>query len=223
MTGRRFVPVAGPQAPPAPIELYSQVERRMKRTSVGRAESVACTLFWKGPGFMIRAFAGKSPVRGEGVFVAENAHVIGDVQLADGVSIWFGAVLRGDIEQIVVGENSNVQDGAIVHTDAGYPARIGARVTIGHAAIIHGALVEDGALIGMGATLLSGSKIGEGAVVAAGALVPEGATIPAGVLAMGVPARVVRSLTDDEKRRVAEGVQNYMDRRDSYLAQGFGQ
>lgn len=172
---------------------------------------------------MIRAYEGRHPVRGEHVFIAENAHIIGDVRLADGVSIWFGAVLRGDIEPIIVGVDSNVQDGAVVHTDEGYPADIGERVTIGHAAVIHGAVIEEDALIGMGATLLSGSRIGAGAVVAAGALVPEGATIPAGVLAMGVPARVVRPLTDEEKHRVAEGMQNYKDRRDSYLAQGFGQ
>lgn len=172
---------------------------------------------------MIRAYDGRHPVRGENVFIAENAHIIGDVRLADGVSIWFGAVLRGDIEPIIVGVDSNVQDGAIVHTDEGYPAHIGDRVTVGHAAVIHGSVVEEDALIGMGATLLSGSRIGAGAVVAAGALVPEGATIPAGVLAMGVPARVVRPLTDDEKQRVTAGMQNYRQRRDSYLAQGFGQ
>lgn len=172
---------------------------------------------------MIRAYDGKTPTRGAQVFIADNAQIIGDVHLSDGASVWFSAVLRGDIERIVVGEDSNVQDGAVVHTDEGYPSRIGDRVTIGHAAIIHGAVIEDDALIGMGATLLSGSKIGAGAVVAAGALVPEGATIPPKVLAMGVPARVVRPLTEEEKQRVAEGMLNYKERRDSYLSQGFGQ
>lgn len=171
---------------------------------------------------MIRPYDGRHPVRGQHVFIAENASVIGDVHIADGASIWFHAVLRGDIEPISVGVDSNVQDGAVVHTDEGYPARIGDRVTIGHAAVIHGAIVENDALIGMSATLLSGSRIGEGAVVAAGALVPEGATIPPGVLAMGVPARVVRPLTDEEKERVVIGMRNYAERRDSYLAQGFG-
>ncbi|MFS8523634.1 MAG: gamma carbonic anhydrase family protein [Limnochordales bacterium] len=172
---------------------------------------------------MIRAYDGRRPVRGERVFIAEGAHVIGDVHLADGVSVWFGAVLRGDIEPIRVGEDSNVQDGAILHTDEGYPVDIGRRVTIGHAAVIHGAKIEDDALIGMGATLLSGSTVGRGAVVAAGALVPEGATIPPGVLAMGVPARVVRPLTDEEKARVTRGTDNYCRRRDKYIEQGFGQ
>lgn len=172
---------------------------------------------------MIRSYEGRAPVRGRRVFIAQGAHVIGDVHLADGVSVWFGAVLRGDIEPIRVGADSNVQDGAILHTDEGYPVDIGRRVTIGHAAIIHGATIEDEALIGMGATLLSGSTVGRGAVVAAGALVPEGATIPPGVLAMGVPARVVRALSDEEKTRVTRGTENYCIRRDKYIAEGFGQ
>lgn len=172
---------------------------------------------------MIRSYDGREPVRGKHVFIADSAQVIGDVYMADGVSIWFGAVLRGDIEPIHIGTDSNVQDGAIVHTDEGHPAVVGDRVTIGHAAIIHGATVEDDALIGMGATLLSGSTVGQGAVVAAGALVPEGATIPPGVLAMGVPARVVRELSDEEKRRIERGMDNYRVRRDKYIEQGFGQ
>ncbi|MBO8142705.1 MAG: gamma carbonic anhydrase family protein [Firmicutes bacterium] len=172
---------------------------------------------------MIRSLAGKEPVMGKGVFVADNAVIVGDVALADGVSVWFGAVLRGDIEPIRIGQDSNIQDGAIMHTDEGYPVELGRRVTVGHAAIIHGAAVEDDVLIGMGATLLSGSRIGQGAVVAAGALVPERATIPPGVLAMGVPARVVRPLTPEERERVARGVTNYCRRRDLYLAHGFGQ
>ncbi|MFO7264785.1 MAG: gamma carbonic anhydrase family protein [Limnochordales bacterium] len=172
---------------------------------------------------MIRPFGGRHPVVGQRVFVAEGACVIGDVHLADGVSVWFGAVLRGDIEPIRIGEDSNVQDCAVIHTDEGFPVEIGRRVTIGHGAIIHGARIEDEALIGMGATLLSGSTVGRGAVVAAGALVPEGVTIPPGVLAMGVPARVVRELTDEERARVSRGADNYCRRRDQYIAEGFGQ
>ena len=172
---------------------------------------------------MIRPYEGRHPVRGRQVFIAQGAVVIGDVHMADGVSVWFNAVLRGDIEPIRIGENSNVQDGAVIHTDEGYPVEIGRRVTIGHAAIIHGAKIEDDALIGMGATLLSGSTVGQGAVVAAGALVPEGATIPPGVLAMGVAARVVRELTEEEKARVSRGTENYCRRRDEYIEAGFGQ
>lgn len=172
---------------------------------------------------MIKPYEGRHPVRGNNVFIAEGAHIIGDVHMADGVSVWFGAVLRGDIEPIRIGEDSNVQDAAVLHTDEGYPVDIGRRVTIGHGAIIHGAKIEDDALIGMGATLLSGCTVGRGAVVAAGALVPEGATIPPGVLAMGVPARVVRELTDEETERITRGTENYCERRDKYIAQGFGQ
>ncbi|HLT58394.1 MAG: gamma carbonic anhydrase family protein [Limnochordales bacterium] len=171
---------------------------------------------------MIRAFGGREPVVGARVFVADNAQIMGDVTLADGVSIWFGAVLRGDIEPIRIGEDSNVQDGVVVHTDEGYPVEVGKRVTIGHAAIIHGAVVEDEALIGMGAILLNGARVGRGAVVAAGALVPERAVIPPGVLAMGVPARVVRPLTPEDQARVLQGVENYCRRRDQFLAEGFG-
>src|SRR5690606_626213 len=147
---------------------------------------------------MVRSFGGRVPKRGARVFIADNAQIIGDVELADGVSIWFGSILRG------------------------YPVEVGKRVTIGHGAVIHGAVVEDEALIGMGAILLSGARVGRGAVVAAGALVPERATIPPGVLAMGVPARVVRSLTAEDHARIMRGVENYRLRRDRYLAEGFG-
>src|SRR5690606_33651874 len=99
---------------------------------------------------MIRSWSGRQPLIGARVFVADNAQIIGDVSLADGVSIWFGAILRGDIEPIRIGQDSNVQDGVIMHTDEGYPVDVGRRVTIGHAAVIHGAVVEDEALIGMG-------------------------------------------------------------------------
>lgn len=170
---------------------------------------------------MIRAFQGREPIIGDRVFIADSAQIIGDVQLADGANVWFNAVLRGDIEPIHIGADSNVQDGSIVHTDAGYPAHVGRRVTIGHGAIIHGAVVEDDALIGMGAILLSGSRVGQGAVIAAGGLVPEGATIPAGVLAMGVPARVVRPLTAEETERIVQGMENYCERRDAFVAAGF--
>ncbi len=171
---------------------------------------------------MIRPLSGRQPKRGARVFVADSAQIIGDVELADGVSIWFGAILRGDIEPIRIGKDSNVQDGVIMHTDEGYPVQVGERVTIGHAAVIHGAVVEDEALIGMGAILLSGARVGRGAVVAAGALVPERAAIPPGVLAMGVPARVVRPLSPEDHARIMRGVENYRQRRDLYLAEGFG-
>lgn len=162
------------------------------------------------------------PNVGQRVFVAPGARVIGDCTLHDDVSIWFNAVLRGDLEPIEVGERTNIQDGAILHTDAGLPCRIGKDVTIGHGAIVHGAIVEDGALIGMGAVVLSGARIGKGALVAAGALVPEGKEIPAGWLVMGTPAKAVRELSQAEKERVALGVDHYVKQKERYLRDGLG-
>lgn len=164
-----------------------------------------------------------APKVGQRVFVAPGARVIGDCTLHDDVSIWFNAVLRGDLEPIEIGERSNVQDGAVLHTDAGLPCRIGKDVTIGHGAIVHGAIVEDGALIGMGAIVLSGARIGRGALVAAGALVPEGREIPAGWLAMGTPAKAVRELTPEERERIARGTAHYVQQKERYLKDGVGE
>ena len=124
-------------------------------------------------------------------FVAPSADLIGDVTLAAHSSVWFGAVLRGDTEHIVVGEGSNVQDGAVLHADPGFPCTLGTGVTVGHRAIVHGASCEAGSLVGMGAIMLNGSRLGVGAVLGAGALLPEGRKVPDGMLAVGVPAKVV--------------------------------
>lgn len=164
--------------------------------------------------------AGRTPRVGARVFVAPGAQVIGDCTLGDDVGIWFNAVLRGDLEPITVGARSNVQDGAVLHTDKGCPCQIGQDVTIGHGAIVHGAKVGDGALIGMGAIVLSGAVIGAGALVAAGALVPEGREIPAGWLAMGSPAKPLRELTPAERERIARGTADYVANKDRYLRAG---
>ncbi len=150
-----------------------------------------------------------APEVAQDVFIAPGAHVLGRVRLARGSSVWYNAVLRGDVDSIEIGEQSNIQDGCVIHVDAGFPCRVGKRVTIGHNAILHGCTVEDGAMVGMGATLLNGSRVGRGAIVAAGALVPEGAEIPDGMLAMGVPARAVRPLRDGEGARIAAGADHY--------------
>jgi carbonic anhydrase/acetyltransferase-like protein (isoleucine patch superfamily) len=126
------------------------------------------------------------------VFIAPGAHVIGDVEIGEDSSLWFNAVLRGDLEPIVVGKGSNIQDGAVLHTDEGFPCVIGNNVTIGHRAVVHGATIEDEALVGMGAVVLNGAKLGKGAVLGAGAVLAEGKEIPAGMLALGVPAKVTR-------------------------------
>lgn len=127
-------------------------------------------------------------------WIAPDAHVIGRVVLAEDVGIWFGAVLRGDNEPISVGERSNVQEGAMLHTDAGFPLVVGPDVTIGHHAILHGCTVGAGSLIGMGATVLNGARIGAGCLVGANALVTEGRTFPDGSLIVGSPAKAMREL-----------------------------
>lgn len=143
-------------------------------------------------------------------FVHPLAFVCGDVTLGAGASVWPYAVVRGDNERIAVGRGSNVQDGAVLHADPGVPCTLGAAVSVGHRAVVHGATVGDGALVGIGAVVLNGAVVGAGALVAAGALVREGAELPAGVLAAGVPARVVRALTDEERERLARTAAAYL-------------
>jgi len=143
------------------------------------------------------------------VWIAPGARLIGRVILEPGASVWFNAVLRGDNEPIVVGEGSNVQDGCVCHTDMGFPLTIGPGCTVGHMAILHGCTVGTGSLIGMGATVLNGAVIGQGSLIGAGALVTEGKAIPDGVLAVGRPAKVVRSLTAEEAAGLVRSAANY--------------
>jgi len=142
--------------------------------------------------------------------VAPTAVVLGDVTLGARASVWYGAVLRGDMAPITVGEATNLQDGTIVHVDEGVPATIGARVGVGHRAILHGCIVEDDCLVGMGAILLNGVLVGSGSVIAAGAVVPEGVVIPSGSLVMGVPARVVRLVDDALRERIRHTWKHYV-------------
>lgn len=134
---------------------------------------------------------GLTPIVAPAAYVADDATIAGDVTLATGVSIWFGCVLRSEKSHIRIGQDTNVQDLTVIHTDAGRPTILGDRVTVGHRAILHGCEVEEDALIGMGAVLLNGARVGAGAVVAAGAVVREGMEIPAMSLAVGVPAKVL--------------------------------
>jgi carbonic anhydrase/acetyltransferase-like protein (isoleucine patch superfamily) len=131
-------------------------------------------------------------------YIAPGAVVVGDVTLAAESSVWFHAVLRGDVDHIAVGERSNIQDGAVLHADHGFPCRIGAGVTVGHRAIVHGATVGDNTTIGMGAIVLNGAVVGEDCIIGAAALVTEGTHIPPGSLAVGIPAKVKRALTPEE-------------------------
>ncbi|MEO6248678.1 MAG: gamma carbonic anhydrase family protein [Sphingomicrobium sp.] len=155
------------------------------------------------------AIGGAAPVLAEGVWVAPSADLIGDVRLGARASIWFGAVIRADNTPILIGEEANVQDGAIAHSDPGAPLTIGARVTVGHQAILHGCTVGEGALIGMGARVLNHAVIGAGCLVGAGALVTEGKLFEPGVLIVGSPARVVRALTDEERAALLVSAAGY--------------
>ena len=148
---------------------------------------------------------------GDQTFIADNATVVGQVRLGDFSSIWFGAVVRGDTEWIEIGSHTNVQDLSILHADAGIPCRLGDRVTVGHAAIVHGATVEDDVMIGMRAIVLNGCTIGSRSIVAAGALIPEGTTIPPRSLVMGVPGKVVRQVSDRELQRIDYAWQHYVE------------
>ena len=172
---------------------------------------------------MIRALDGVRPRIGRGVFLAETCAVIGDVELGDEASIWYGAVVRGDVMPIRVGARTNLQDGAIVHaTRDRFGTVIGCGCTIGHGAIIHACTVEDGCLIGMGATLLDGAVIGRGSLVGAGALVTPGTVIPPGSLAIGSPARVKRPVNDQEREQIERGAAAYVELARRYLAGGGG-
>lgn len=152
-------------------------------------------------------------------YVADGARVIGDVVLGPAASVWFNAVLRGDTERIAIGAGSNIQDGAIVHADPGFPCTVGANVVTGHGAILHGCEIGDDCLIGMGAIVLNGATIGPGSIVAAGALVPEGKAFPARSLIMGVPARVVRETTEQDLAQIASGANHYQERARVYRAE----
>ncbi len=143
-------------------------------------------------------------------YVAGGAWLIGDVELGEQASVWFNAVLRGDINAIYVGKRSNVQDGAVLHVTRELPVRIGDDVTIGHKAMIHGCWIGDGSLVGMNAVVLDNARIGPFALVAAGAVVRENFVVPEGKLVAGVPARIVRSLTDDERAQLLQSAKNYV-------------
>jgi carbonic anhydrase/acetyltransferase-like protein (isoleucine patch superfamily) len=144
--------------------------------------------------------------------VAPGAHVIGNVVLEPGASVWFGATLRGDNEEIRVGAGSNVQENCVFHTDMGFPMQIGANCTIGHKAMLHGCTIGEGSLVGMGATILNGAVIGKGCLIGAGALIPEGKVIPDGSLVMGMPGKVVRALDAAAQDRLLASAAHYRDR-----------
>lgn len=158
----------------------------------------------------VLAIGEKRPLLDPTCFVAAGARVIGDVRLAAGSSVWYNAVVRGDGAPISLGEGSNLQDNVSVHVDAGSPVVIGRNVSVGHNAVVHGCTIGDDSLIGMGSVVLSGAQIGSGVLVAGGALVLGGTVIPDGVLVAGVPAKVRRELTDDEREGIRHNAEVYL-------------
>ena len=168
----------------------------------------------------VTSVAGKSPQIAEGAWVAPGAHVIADVRLGAGVSIWYTAVLRGDLDSITFGENSNFQDGCVAHTDPGFPVMVGSGVSVGHRVVLHGCTVEDDSLIGMGAVVLNGAVVGTGSLVAAGTVVLEGIVIPPNSLVAGVPGKVRRETTEDERAHIRANAVHYTELRDLHAAGG---
>ncbi len=166
----------------------------------------------------VLALAGKTPSLAGGTFVADGARIVGDVSLAAGASVWYNAVLRGDSAGIVIGAASNVQDNVSIHVDAGHPVIVGAKVSIGHNAVVHGCTIGDGSLIGMGAVVLSGAVIGAACLIAGGAVVLAGTEIPDGSLVAGVPARVRRALSEDERAGLLSNADIYLAHLETHAA-----
>lgn len=153
---------------------------------------------------------GVAPQIQENVWIADSAEVIGAVEIGQDVSIWFGAVVRGDTETIRIGDGTNIQDASVLHADLGSPLHIGENVTVGHQAMLHGCHIGDGSLIGIGAIVLNGARIGKGCLVGAGALVTEGKVFPDGSMIIGSPAKVVRELSDAQKQGLLASARHYV-------------
>lgn len=154
-------------------------------------------------------FNGAFPRIHDSVYVSDNVSIIGDVEIGEESSVWFGAVIRGDISYVRIGRKSNVQDNAVIHVDHDLPSIIGDYVTVGHSAIIHGAVILDYVIVGMGAIVLDGARIGRNVIIGAGSVVPPRVEIPDGVLVVGTPARIVRRLSEEEVKRIEKNALDY--------------
>ena len=160
---------------------------------------------------MIYSFGDLTPLlEGDGHFVAQSASVIGNVVMKPKSSVWFSAVVRGDVEKISIGYGSNVQDAAVLHADPGFPLEIGDYVTIGHHAMVHGCTVGEGTLIGINAVVLNGSKIGKGCLIGANALVTEGMEVPDGSMVLGSPGKVIKALSEEHQHALKIGTEHYI-------------
>jgi carbonic anhydrase/acetyltransferase-like protein (isoleucine patch superfamily) len=167
---------------------------------------------------MLRPYKGIWPKLGERVYVDASAQVIGDVELGDHASVWMNAVVRGDVNSIRIGAGSNIQDNCVIHVfKTTFPTELADHVTVGHSVTLHGCKIGSWCLIGMGATILNGALIGAESIVAAGTLVPEGMKIPAGSLVMGLPAKVRRPITDEERAGLRHYANNYLEYKETYL------
>jgi carbonic anhydrase/acetyltransferase-like protein (isoleucine patch superfamily) len=167
----------------------------------------------------IYSLGDRQPVLGPEVWVAPNATVIGDVRLGDNASIWWNAVVRGDNDTITIGAGSNIQDGSVLHVDAGVPLSIGANVTVGHQVMLHGCTIGDESLIGIKSVILNRAVIGRHCIIGANSLIPEGKEIPERSLVMGSPGKVVRQLSDDEVARLLLAAQGYVENARRYRAE----
>ena len=160
---------------------------------------------------MIYDFEGKTPKLDPNSWVAPNAVVIGNVDLKKDSNIWFNVTLRGDVETITIGEGSNIQDGSVLHTDPGCPLKVGKNVTVGHLVMLHGCTIGDNSLIGIGAVILNKAKIGKNCIIGAKALITENKVIPDNSLVVGSPGKVIREVTEDEKKAVNDNTKHYQD------------
>jgi len=159
---------------------------------------------------LIRDFKNFKPKIGKNSWISESAYIIGDVILGNNVSVWFGVVIRGDVASIEIGNDTNIQDNSVIHSEVGYPTKIGNGVTIGHNSIIHGCEINDNVIIGMGAIVLNGAKIGKNSIVGAGAVVTENKVFEDNSLILGVPAKFIRKLDNEEIKKIKKNSESYI-------------
>jgi carbonic anhydrase/acetyltransferase-like protein (isoleucine patch superfamily) len=159
-------------------------------------------------------------ISGEPLFVAGNATIIGDITIGNQVGIWFGAVIRGDRDRIIIGERSNIQDNCVVHTSKGFPVIIGDDVSVGHGAILHGCMIHDRVLVGMGAIVLNGAKIGGGSIIGAGAVITEGKEIPPNSVVIGVPGKIIKQTDAIQQQHILNNAISYVDLAREYVNHG---
>ena len=169
---------------------------------------------------MIYQIDNKQPSFDGNYFIAPNATLIGDVILKNNASVWFNVVIRADNDRIIIGENSNIQDGSILHVDTGVPLTVGDNVTVGHKVMLHGCTIGDGSLIGMNAVVLNGAKIGKGCLIGANSLIPENMEVPDGSLVLGSPGKVVKQLSTEHRKNMAYGAQHYVENGKRYNKTG---